>query len=102
MTSHRRHLAHERVRALVALVVALTASALFTPALHAAELPAERPLWPKPPTDYPNTGKIKEKVRSHKSPGSPSGLNRAFSSVSAFRPPRTASIGRRSRTAWAW
>jgi len=73
MTSHRRRLAHERVRALVALVVAFTASALFAPPLHAAELPGERPLWPKPPTDYPNTGKIKETVRSYKTPASPTG-----------------------------
>ena len=83
MTSPRSGLATDRGRALAALAVALAASALFGPALQAAELPPELPLWPKPPQDYPNTGKIKEKVRSYKTPGSPTGQNRAFSSVSA-------------------
>jgi len=83
MTSHRSGPATDRGRALAALAVALAASALFGPALQAAELPPELPLWPKPPKDYPNTGKIKEKVRSYKTPGSPTGQNRAFSSVSA-------------------
>ena len=59
---------------LSSLVVAL---ALASPLLG-AELPPETPLWDKPPqkTD------IKEKVRTYKTPGSPTGMNRAFSSVS--------------------
>lgn len=98
MTSHRSGPATDRGRALAALAVALAASALFGPALQAAELPPELPLWPKPPQDYPNTGKIKEKVRSYKTPGSPTGQNRAFSSVSAptysiHRPEKPSGVG---------
>ncbi len=61
----------------------LLATLSVGPSLRAAELPAESPLWDEPPQDYPNKAKVKERLRSHKSPGSPSGLNRAFSSVSA-------------------
>ena len=68
---------------MVAFAAALAVSLWLGTALPAAELPPELPLWPKPPAEYPNTGKIKEKVRSYKAKGSPSGLNRAFSSVSA-------------------
>jgi acetyl esterase/lipase len=56
------------------LVVAL---ALASPLLG-AELPPETPLWDKPP----QKADVKEKVRSYKTPGSPTGMNRAFSSVS--------------------
>jgi len=52
--------------------------------LRAVELPPELPLWEKPPSDYPIRQDVKEQVRSvPASPGSPSGLNRAFSSVSS-------------------
>jgi len=52
--------------------------------LQAVDLPAELPLWDKPPTDYAIRHDVKEQLRSHKSqPGSLSGLNRVFSSVSA-------------------
>ena len=53
-------------------------------ALRAVELPPELPLWEKPPSDYPIRQDVKEQVRSVPAPpGSPSGLNRAFSSVSS-------------------
>ena len=83
MTPHRVYPSTDRGRSVVAFAAALAVSLWLGTVLPAAELPPELPLWPKPPADYPNTGKIKEKVRSYKSPGSPSGLNRAFSSVSA-------------------
>jgi len=56
------------------LVVVL---AMASPLLG-AELPLETPLWDKPPqkTD------VDEKVRTYKAPGSPTGMNRVFSSVS--------------------
>ena len=68
---------------MVALAAALAVSLWLGTALPAAELPPELPLWPKPPADYPNPGKVTEKVRSYKTPGSPTGWNRAFRSVSA-------------------
>jgi len=55
----------------------VAALALASPLLG-AELPPELPLWDKPPR---KTG-VKEKVRTYKTPGSPTGMNRAFSSVS--------------------
>ena len=61
------------------LSVLIVALALATPLLS-AELPAELPLWDKPP----QKADVKEQVRSYKAPpGSPSGSNRAFSFVSA-------------------
>ena len=51
--------------------------------LQAVDLPPELPLWEKPPQDYVIRTDIKEQVRSYQArPGSPSGLNRVFSSVS--------------------
>jgi len=65
------------------LLAALLAVTLHASAMAAADLPAERPLWkhaPPGPTGEPDD---KEQVRSHKADrSSPSGLNRAFSSVS--------------------
>jgi len=52
--------------------------------LWAVDLPPELPLWEKPPRDYAIPSDVKEQVRSRKArPGSPSGLNRVFSSVSS-------------------
>jgi acetyl esterase/lipase len=51
-------------------VAALSSSAL--------DLPKECPLWDTPPQE----SDVQEKVRSFKSPGTPTGVNRAFSSVS--------------------
>jgi acetyl esterase/lipase len=51
--------------------------------LPAVELPPEMPLWEKPPLDYAIPKDVTEQVRSvPPRAGSPSGLNRAFSSVS--------------------
>ena len=50
----------------------------------AVDLPPELPLWDEPRSDYPNRDNIEEQIRSHQArPGSPSGLNRVFSSVSS-------------------
>ena len=52
--------------------------------LAAIELPPEMPIWEEGPPDQTIQQDVKEQVRSHKAPpGSPSGLNRAFSSVSS-------------------
>ena len=65
------------------LAVSVITLSLDTPAL-AAELPPELPLWDKGPPDLPLRHEVAEQVRSVKPPpGSLSGLNRAFSSVSS-------------------
>jgi acetyl esterase/lipase len=52
--------------------------------LQAVELPPELPLWAEGWPENANRHDVEEQVRSHKTPsGSPSGLNRAFSSVSS-------------------
>jgi acetyl esterase/lipase len=52
--------------------------------LLAVDLPPELPLWEKGSPDHAIRHDVKEQVRSVKAqPGSPSGLNRAFSSVSS-------------------
>lgn len=51
--------------------------------LHAADLPPELLLWEKPPVSAPTQTNVQEQLRSlNPHPGSASGLNRAFSSVS--------------------
>jgi len=65
---------------LAAFVVTVS---LATP-LRSVELPPELPLWEKGSPDRTIRHDVEEQVRSHKAPpGSPSGLNRAFSSVSS-------------------
>jgi len=65
------------------LLVALIVSLPFTPALTAADPPPELALWKNAPPGSTGEPDVKEKVRSHKAQrGSPSGRNRAFSSVS--------------------
>lgn len=83
MTHHRIRHANDR-RAFPGVFLAASIVALcLGPSLRAGELPAHRPLWTKLPPDYPNQSDIKEQVRSYNAPsGSPSGSNRAFSSVS--------------------
>ena len=52
--------------------------------LQAFELPPELPLWDKKSPDQTIRHDVKEQVRSHKAPpGSPSGLNLAFSFASS-------------------
>jgi len=66
-----------------ALLAALLAALTLAPAPTAADLPPELPLWKHLPRGATSRPGVKEKVRSHKADrGSPSGLNRAFSSVS--------------------
>jgi acetyl esterase/lipase len=65
------------------LLAAFLAALPLAPALTAAELLPELPLWEKPPRDATSSRGVKEEVRSHKAEtGSPSGMNRAFRSVS--------------------
>ena len=65
------------------LLAAFLAALTLAPALTAADLPPELPLWKHLPRDATSRPGVKEKVRSYKTErGSPSGLNRAFSSVS--------------------
>ena len=67
----------------ILLAVFITTLSLGT-SLWAVDLPPELPLWEKPPRDYAIPSDVKEQVRSHQArPGSPSGLNRVFSSVSS-------------------
>jgi len=62
---------------------ALTVGLALATWLQAADLPPELPLWERPPVATPTQANVQEQVRSLKPPpGSPSGLNRAFSSVS--------------------
>jgi len=65
---------------LAAFAMALSSGA----PLPASELPTEVPLWEKGSPELAVQRDVKEQVRSLKpQPGSPSGLNRAFSSVSS-------------------
>ncbi len=67
----------------ILLAVFIAELSLGTP-LQAVDLPPELPLWEKPSPDHATGHDVKEQVRSVQAqPGSPSGLNRAFSSVSS-------------------
>jgi len=66
------------------LFAAFTVTLFLATHLQSAELPPEWPLWEKGSPDHTIRRDVEEQVRSHKAlPGSPSGLNRAFSSVSS-------------------
>ena len=83
MTPHRIKHANGRLGISKVLPAVFLATLSLGPSLRAGDLPPELALWRKPPLDYPNQASTREQVRSHKAePGSPSGLNRAFSSVS--------------------
>jgi len=65
------------------LLAGLVVTLAFGTPLQAVDLPPELPLWEKGSPEQPIRHDVEEQVRSHKAPaGSPSGLNRAFSSVS--------------------
>ena len=65
------------------LLLGLAATALLGKPLSAVELPSEMPLWENGSPEYPIRLDVEEQVRSHKAqPGSPTGQNLAFSSVS--------------------
>ena len=69
-------------RLAVSVAATIAVLSLGTP-LQAGELPPELPLWGKSPVTSSTQTNIQEQVRSPKPhPGSLSGLNRAFSSVS--------------------
>ena len=60
-----------------------TVSFLLSASLPAVDLPPELPLWEKPPVDPPIRTDVQEQVRFvEPQPGSPSGSNRVFSSIS--------------------
>jgi len=84
MTRHRIDHVNGGVSMSQALLAAFFAALSFCSSLRAVDLPAELPLWDKPPSDYAIQSDVKEQVRSYQArPGSPSGLNRVFSSVSS-------------------
>jgi len=66
------------------LLAAIIVTLAFGAPLQAAELPSELPLWANGSPEHPIRLEVEEQVRSHKAqPGSPTGQNRAFSSVSS-------------------
>jgi acetyl esterase/lipase len=66
------------------LLAALIATLAFFAPLQGSELPPELPLWANGSPEHPIRLEVDEQVRSHKAPpGSPTGQNRAFSSVSS-------------------
>ena len=84
MTQHRiNHINGGLAMTLILLTVFVAKLSLGT-SLQPVDLPPELPLWEKLPQDRAIRTDVKEQVRSHKpQPGSPSGLNRVFSSVSS-------------------
>ncbi len=65
-------------------LAALTATWFLGRPLSAVELPPELPLWENGSPEHPIPLEVEEQVRSHKAQsGSPTGQNRAFSSVSS-------------------
>ncbi|MHC4167457.1 MAG: alpha/beta hydrolase [Planctomycetota bacterium] len=83
----------------IRLFAVFTTALSLGPPLQAVDLPPELPLWDKPPQDLVVRTDVKEQVRSNKPrPGSPSGSNRVFSSVSSptysiHRPPNPNGVG---------
>ena len=84
MAQNRIHSLRGRLTVLRILAAVFMTTLLSWYTSLAAELPPELPLWEKESPDPPIHHGVKEQVRSHQAqPGSPSGRNRAFSSVSA-------------------
>ncbi len=82
MTTHRANHVGSRMNMSSTFLAAFVVTFSLGPPLQAVELPPELPLWEKPSSDRAIRQDVKEQVRSPKPPpGSPSGLNRAFSSV---------------------
>ena len=83
MTPHRiNHIGGSMNMPQILLAVFIVELSLGTP-LQAVDLPPELPLWEKSSPEHPIRHDVKEQVRSVQAQsGSPSGLNRAFSSVS--------------------
>jgi len=99
MKRHRiGHIANTINISPILLAAMTTMLSLGTP-LSAVELPPELPLWENGSPEHSMRLEVEEQVRSHKAqPGSPSGKNRAFSSVSTatysiHRPEKPNGIG---------
>jgi len=81
------------------LLTALTATLSIGTSVSAVELPPELPLLESGSPEHPIRLEVEQQVRSHKAqPGSPSGQNRAFSSVSSptytiHRPEKPSGVG---------
>ena len=66
------------------LLLGLAATMLLGKPLSAIELPSELPLWENESPEHPIRLEVEEQVRTHETqPGSPTGQNRVFSSVSS-------------------
>jgi acetyl esterase/lipase len=65
------------------LLLGAAATVLLGTPMSAVELPPDLPLWESGSPEHPIRLEVEEQVRSHQAqPGSPTGQNRAFSSVS--------------------
>ena len=83
MTSWQTNHHNPGIKTTSILLLGLAATAILGRPLSAVELPPEMPLWENGSPEYPIRLEVEEQVRSHKTqPGSPTGQNRAFSSVS--------------------
>lgn len=75
---------HKMTRYFSLLILVIGMMLSLVPALQATDLPPELPLWETPPKDYVVETDVKEQVRSNQAePGSLSGANRVFSSISS-------------------
>ncbi|MBW1944614.1 MAG: alpha/beta hydrolase, partial [Deltaproteobacteria bacterium] len=84
MAQHRIHHINGNINMTSIILMVIIAQLSLGTSLQAVDLPPELPLWEKPPQDYVIRTDIKEQVRSYQvRPGSPSGLNRVFSSISS-------------------
>ncbi|MBC8868964.1 MAG: alpha/beta hydrolase [Planctomycetes bacterium] len=84
MARYRIHSLRGRLSVLRILAAVFMTTLLFWSTSLAVEFPPELPLWEKGSPVEPIRHDVEEQVRSHKAPtGSPSGSNRAYSSVSS-------------------
>jgi acetyl esterase/lipase len=99
MTTHRIRQVNRGANGLPMFFAVLIAALSFSTPLLAVELPLELPLWENSPPEHAIRHDVEEQVRSvPPPPGSPSGLNRAYSSVSSpsysiHRPPNPNGVG---------
>ena len=99
MTSSQVSHHNSRIKTRSILLLGLAATVLLGKPLSAVELPPEMPLWKTESPEHPIRLEVEEQVRTHKArPNSPTGQNRAFSSVSSptysiHRPEETNGVG---------
>jgi len=99
MRQHGTNHANGRLGRWQTFLAAFLTTSSLGPSLQAGELPPDVPLWEQGPPGHAIRHETQEQVRSHKAePGSPSGRNRAFSSVSSptcsiHRPERLNGVG---------